>query len=148
MKLSLVFKNHRTVVLYSGGLLLAIVFAVLFNMSSGLNAADAEKRVRVVMTRAISEKLIQVNNDQPAGEEKNRKLNDLAEELKRLNALQFKSVNVRKLVPDILIRPHRPTHIVRVETKADSNQQSVRYFWLPWDGIDGESSSTAWFFSF
>ena len=147
MTLKLSFRGRLIVIALSGSVLMGVVLASLFNMSSNLAAADAEKRIRVFLTKEMSQKLIQVNSAYPEGYEKQTKLSELAEELKKINAIEFTSIEVRKLIPDILIRPHRPTHIARVEMRTDTEKFPPRYFWLPWSNIDSETIETAWYFS-
>lgn len=147
MKIQLGFKNRLIIIAVSGVVLTAVVVASLFNMSSDLAIADAEKRVRVYLTKEMSEKLIQVNAVYPEGYEKQQKLSELAEELKKINAVEITSIEVKKLIPDILIRPNRPTHIVRVEMRTATRKFPPRYFWLPWSSIDSETTEAAWYFS-
>ena len=70
MKIKLGFKNRLIIIVLSGVVLTAVVVASLFNMSSDLAVADAEKRVRVYLTKEMSQKLIQVNAVYPEGYEK------------------------------------------------------------------------------
>ena len=147
MKISFRFKYKRTIIAFSGVVLIGVLLATLFNMSSVLPVVDAEKRVRVYLTRAMSQRLIKVNAEHPASAEKDALLAELAEELKRINAIEITSIEVRKLIPDIFIRPHRPTFIVRVEMRTSTERFSPRYFWLPWTGIDNETGELAWYFS-
>jgi hypothetical protein len=147
MKIKLGFKNRLIIIVLSGVVLTAVVVASLFNMSSDLAVADAEKRVRVYLTKEMSQKLIQVNAVYPEGYEKQQKLSELAEELKKVNAVEIKTIEVRKLIPDILIRPSRPTHIARVEMRTATEKFPPRYFWLPWSNIDSETTEAAWYFS-
>jgi len=147
MKVRLSFRKKLIIIALSGTAILGIVLITLFNVSSTLTLDQAEKRVRVYLTREMSEKLIRVNNEFPSGFEKEKKLGELAEELKRINAIKITSIEVRKLIPDILIRPHRPTHIVRVEMHTDTKTFPSRYFWLSWTNIDTETTETAWYLS-
>ena len=147
MKFKLSFRHKLIVIALSGTVLVAVALFSLFNMSPDLALANAEKRVRVYLTKEMSEKLIQVNVAYPEGYEKQSKLTELAEELKKVNAVEITSIEVRKLIPDILIRPHRPTHIARVEMRTDTEKFPPRYFWLPWSNIDSETTEAAWYFS-
>ena len=147
MKISLGFRYKRTIIAFSGAVLVGVFLTTLFNMSSDMPVAEAEKRVRVYLTRAMSQRLIKVNAEHPASADKDVLLAELAEELKRINAIEITSLEVRKLIPDIFIRPHRPTHIVRVEMRTSIERFPPRYFWLPWSGIDSETSEFVWYFS-
>jgi len=147
MKITLGFRKNLIIIALSGTAILGMVLITLFNMSSTLSLDQAEKRIRVYLTKQMSEKLVQVNNEFPSGFEKEKKLSELAEELKQINAIKITSIEVRKLIPDIVIRPHRPTHIVRVEMHTDTKTFPPRYFWLPWTSIDSETTETAWYLS-
>lgn len=147
MRLKLSFRGKLIIIALSGSVMVGVVLITLFNLSSGLAVADVEKRVRVYLTKEMSQKLIQVNAAYPEGYEKQSKLSELAEELKKINAIEITSIEVRKLIPDILIRPDRPTHIARVVMRTDTEKFPPRYFWLPWSNIDSETTETAWYFS-
>lgn len=148
MKISFNFKSLRAVIVLGSTVLSAIVITYLFHVSPGLSVEDAEKRVRVYLTKEMSQKLIKVNAEHPASAEKDRILSELAEELKKVNAVEITAIEVKKLLPDIFIRPHRPTHIVRVEIRTDLQEYPPRYFWLPWSNVDSETSEAAWYFAF
>ena len=148
MKISFNFKSLRAVIVLGSMVLAAIVIAYLFHVSPGLSVKDAEKRVRVYLTKEMSQKLIKVNAEYPASAEKERILSELAEELKKVNTVEITAIEVKKLLPDIFIRPHRPTHIVRVEIRTDLQEYPPRYFWLPWSNVDSETSEAVWYFAF
>ena len=61
MKISFNFKSLRAVIVLGSMVLAAIVIAYLFHVSPGLSVKDAEKRVRVYLTKEMSQKLIKVN---------------------------------------------------------------------------------------
>ena len=147
MRLTFSFRNRFIIVALTGLVIAGIALILLFNMSTELSVAQAEKRVRVYLTRQMSEKLIQVNNEFPSGYEKERKLAELAEELKKVNAIKITAIEVRKLLPDLFVRPHQPTQIVRVEMHTDTKTFAPRYFWLSQSGVDLETTETAWHFS-
>ena len=71
----------------------------------------------------------------------------LKEELIQIDNLKFVSVDVKRLIPDILLSPHRPTHIVRIVSSNQNQQYPPRYFWLSWDNFDRETSKLLWLFS-
>ena len=148
MKIRLSFRNKLILITLSVTVLLAVTLTTLFNMSAQLSREEAEKRIRVYLTKEMSQKLIQVNAEFPEGREKQMKLGELAEQLKEVNAVDITSIEVKKLLPDIFIQPHRPTHIVRVELRTAGKQHPPRYFWLPWSNIDSETSEAAWYFAF
>lgn len=148
MKIRLSFRNKLIFITLSVTVLLAVALTTLFNMSAQLSREEAEKRIRVYLTKEMSQKLIQVNAEFPEGREKQTKLGELAEQLKEVNAVDITSMEVKKLLPDIFIRPHQPTHIVRVEMRTEGKQYPPRYFWLPWSNIDSETTEAAWYFAF
>ena len=119
--------NRLFIISLSGALATGAVLATLFNMSVDLPADQAEKRVRVYLTKQISGLLIQVNNEYPSGYEKEKKLADLAEQLKKINAIIITSIEVKKLLPDVFIRPHNPAYIVRVEMHTESKSFPARF---------------------
>lgn len=141
-------RGRLIIIVLSGTVITGALLLTLFNMSEDLPVHQAEKRVRVYLTKEMSEKLIQVNNNYPSRYEKEKKLANLAEELKKINAIKITSIEVKKLLPDIFIRPHRPAYIVRVEMHTDTKKFPPRYFWLPWTNIDTETTETVWYFSF
>lgn len=148
MKIRLRLRNKLILIALTGAVLLSVALATLFNMSGSLSVEAAEKRIRVYLTKQMSQKLIKVNAEFPEGYEKQKKLSELAEELKKVNAVEIISIEVKKLLPDIFVRPHRPTHIARVKLRTANEQFTLRYFWLPWSNIDIETSEAAWYFAF
>ena len=147
MKLIIYLKKLRVVILLSVTAMVAVTLGSLFNMSSDLSVEDAERRIRVYLTREMSEQLIKVNNEHPASSIKERLLSNLAEDLKKINAIEIRSIEVRKLIPDIFTKPHEPTFIARVEMQTVNRRFPPRYFWLPWSNIDSETNETAWYFA-
>lgn len=148
MKIRLSLRNKLILLALTGTTAFGVILAALFNMSEALSVDAAEKRVRVLLTREMSQRLIKVNTEFPEGNQKQEKLTELAEELKKINTVEITSIEVKKLLPDIFIRPHRPTYIARVEMKTASKQFPTRYFWLPWTNIDSETNEAAWYFAF
>lgn len=148
MRIRLSLRYKLILIALSATMLLGGTVVTLFNISQALSAEAAEKRIRVYLTKGMSQKLIKVNAEFPEGKEKQNKLAELAEELKKVNAIEISSIDVKKLLPDIFIRPHQPTYIARVEMNTSSEQFPPRYFWLPWSNIDTETSEMAWYLAF
>ena len=71
----------------------------------------------------------------------------LGKELSRINNSEFDSIDVRRLIPDTLLRPHVPTHVVRVILRDQDQEYPPRYFVFPWGDVDSETSKYAWMFS-
>ena len=68
----------------------------------------------------------------------------LKEELDQINDLKFVSVDVRRLIPDIVFNPLRPDYVVRIVMHSQNQQHHPRYFLLPWADIDSETSKFLW----
>jgi len=134
--------HHRVVVGVSGGFLLAVAALVFFNASSTLSREDAETRIRVLLQREVLQR-----QALSAGRMTPEKAEALGRALAAAKAIEFASLETGKLLPDYVLRPHRPTHIVRAEMGAPGRPPAVRYFWLPWDGIDRETGRAAWYFA-
>jgi hypothetical protein len=131
----------------SGTILCGIIVLSLLNLSSRLSIDEAEERVRLLLSKEIAQGYVGVQKMQ---EEKNLSAEmgmQLGEALTQIKEIEFASIEINKLIPDILLRPHRPTHIVRVELRTRDYQYPPRYFWLSWTHIDRETSKYAWYFS-
>lgn len=137
----------KVYVIASGGLLLGSILLLVLNASTSMSPAEAEARVRLYLSREITRQYMQRLNESIAGEPDVEAATEVKEGLGRVRDLEFVSVEVRRLVPDILLRPHRPTHVARVVLRDEGHQLAPRYFWLPWSHIDSEASELAWFFS-
>jgi len=131
----------------SGSLLLGVAVLVYLNLSTTLSNAEAETRVRTFLARQVTQKYLPLVMNQQGKQPDVESARQMEKELRRIKELQFVSIDVGRLFPDFVLRPHRPTHIVRVILRDGSGQHAPRYFRLPWDGIDTESSRMAWFFS-
>ena len=142
------FGNRRKVsIALSGSLLFGVAVLVWLNLSTPLSNAEAETRVRTFLARQITQKYMPLVMSGQGKQPDFDKARQMEKELRRIKELKFVSVDVGRLIPDYLLRPHRPTHIVRVVFRDAAGQLVPRYFSLPWDGIDAESSRAAWFFS-
>lgn len=131
----------------SGSLLFGVAFLVLLNLSTTLSDEEAETRVRTFLARQVTQKYMPLVMNRQGKQPNVDSARQMEKELRRIKDLKFVSIDVGRLIPDFLLRPHRPTHIVRVVLRDDDGQHPPRYFRLPWDGIDTESSRAAWFFS-
>lgn len=135
--------RNRVVLSVSGGFLLALAALVFFNATSTLSREDAQARIRVVLQREVLQR-----QALSGGAMTPEKAAALARALAGVRAIEFAALDTGKLLPDYVLRPHRPTHIVRAEMGAPGRPPAVRYFWLSWDGIDRETGRTAWYFAF
>ncbi len=135
--------RNRVVISVSGGFLLAVAALVFFNASSTLSREDAKARIRVVLQSEVLQR-----QAMSGGAMTPEKAEALARALAGVQAIEFASLDTGKLLPDYVLRPHRPTHIVRAEMGIPGGKPAVRYFWLPWDGIDRETGRSAWAFAF
>jgi hypothetical protein len=135
--------RSRVVISVSGGFLLALAALVFLNASATLSREDAQARIRQVLQREVLQR-----QALSAGGMTAEKAEALARALAAVKSIEISSLETGKLAPDYVLRPHRPTHIVRAEMRGPGGPARVRYFWLPWDGIDRETGATAWHFSF
>jgi len=133
----------RVALAVSGGFVLAVAALVYFNASSALSRESAEARIRLVLEREV----LQRHMGSP-GAMTPEKAEALAQALARVKATKLRALEMGKLLPDYLLRPHRPTHVARVEVLEPGRAPVTRYFSLPWDGIDGESGAAAWHLAF
>ena len=145
--ISLKHRKTKILVMLSFGLLLGCVILIILNLSTSLSKKDAEKRVRLLLSGKVTQQYMAALKDQDTGEFDTETATQLKEELDRINNLKFVSVNVKRLIPDILLQPHRPTHVVRVVMQNQNQQDPPRYFWLPYANIDKETSKFFWLFS-
>lgn len=141
------YRRARFFILLSGSLFLGVAVLTLLNLSTTLSNEEAEARVRTFLSRAVSQKYMPLAMNRRGNQPDVDSARQMEKALRRIRDLKFVSIDVGRLVPDFLLRPHRPTHIVRVVLRDGDRQYPPRYFRLPWDGIDTESSRTAWFFA-
>ena len=141
------YRRSRVFILLSGSVVLGVVVSILFNLSSTLPREEAEQRVRGLLAREITQKYMSVVTRNQGALPDADSARQLEKELRRIRELEFVSVDVGKLVPSILLRPHMPTHVVRVVLRDKDRQYPPRYFWLPWAYVGHETSRYAWFFS-
>lgn len=141
-------RRARFRILLSGSLLFGVAVLTLLNLSSTLSNEEAEARVRTLLSREVTQKYMPLVMNRRGNQPEVDSARQMEKEIRRIRNLKFISIDVGRLVPDIVLRPHRPTHIVRVVWRDKDRQYAPRYFWLPWDGIDTETSKYAWFFSF
>lgn len=149
MRIQVLYKRKKFVIYVSiaGICLFTGLFLLLYILSPQLSTEDAVKRVRLLLQRELS--LEHMSLLKASG----RKLPDRdvaaqwEEEIKDIKNLRFKSVDVNRLIPDILFNDFSPSWVVRISIPDDNEKLNYRYFWLGWDGIDRETSRVIWFFS-
>lgn len=147
IRISLSNRNTKILITLSGSVLLGFAVLILLNLSASLSKEDAEKRVRSLLSREATQRCMAALESRNSGESDFDTAAQLKQELDRIDNMKFVSVDVRRLIPDILLSPLRPSHVVRV-VLLDRNQQSPpRYFLLPYAYIDKESSKILWLFS-
>ena len=140
-------RRKRLSIALSGGLLFGVALLVLLNLSSTLSSEEAETRVRTFLARKVTQKYMPLVMNRQGKQPDVDSARQMEKELRRIRDLKFVSIDVGRLIPDFLLRPHRPTYIVRVVLRDGDGRHPPRYFRLPWDGIDTESSRAAWLFS-
>ena len=149
MKIWILHKRYNLII-YVGlpGIILSIgVFTILYILTPSLSIEDAKNRIRLSLQRELSQKhnamLEKTGNRLPDYD----MAKQWEKEINRINNLKFVSVTIKRPFPDILLSFESPTYVVRVVFLGENRQQSIRYFWLSWDGIDREISKRVWFFS-
>ena len=140
-------RKIKILVTLSSGLLLACVVLILLNLSTSLSKEDAQKRVRLLLSTKVTQHYMATLKKQDKDEFDIATATQMKEELDRINNLKFVSVDVKRLIPDIVLAPHKPTHIVRVVLQNQNQQSPPRYFWLPYAYKDKETSKLFWLFS-
>lgn len=131
----------------SGTLLLGVAVLVWMNLSTTMSSEEAEERVRTFLSKEVTQQYMPLVMSGPGRPPDVDSARQMERELRWINNLKFVSTDVARLLPDFVLRPHRPTHIVRVVLRDQERQYAPRYFWLPWSGIDRETSRMAWYFS-
>ena len=143
------FGNRRATVsiALSGTVLLGVAVLVWMNLSTPLSDAEAETRVRTFLSREVTRQYMRLVMKGPGRQPDVEAARQMEKQLRWVKGVKFVSVDVARLLPDFVLRPHRPTHIVRVVLRDQERQHAPRYFWLPWGGVDTETSRAAWYFA-
>jgi len=147
MRIIFATKKWFVLLTVSAGVLLGVLLLVAFFLGNRLTGAEAGKRVRQCLRTELSQR------HQAELGEQNRRLPDRAtanrwqEEYQHLDRLQIKEIKVRQPLPDILLHPDRPTHVVRVIFSREGQELPPRYFWLSWLRFDREISPFFWYVS-
>ena len=139
--------RSRFSIVLSGSLLLGVALLVLLNLSTTMSSQEAETRVRTFLARQVTQKYMPLVMNRQGKQPDVDSARQMEKDLRRIKDLKFVSIDVGRVIPDFLLRPHRPTHIARVVLRDGDGQHALRYFRLPWGGIGTESSRAAWFFS-
>jgi hypothetical protein len=145
--ISLSSRKTKILVTLSGGVLLGCVILILLNLSTSLSKEDAQKRVSLLLSKEITQRYVATMKKQDTDGFDIETATQLKEELDQINNLKFVSIDIKRLIPDILLAPHRPTHIVRIVLQNQNQQSHPRYFWLAWANVDKETSKLLWLFS-
>ncbi|MDX1428687.1 MAG: hypothetical protein R3282_00305 [Rhodothermales bacterium] len=112
-----------------------------------MSEEEAEARVRAVLAKQVTRSYMSAVMEKNLNQVDAAGARRLKKELARISDLELVSIDVRRPIPDYLLRPHMPAHVVRVVMRDDSRQYAPRYFWLPWADVDSETSKYAWMFS-
>lgn len=127
----------------SGGLLFLLMFAGFYFWTPRLNPQEAQKRVRACLLREVSQRHM--------NELKSHALDvpDLVmatrwkTEMDDIHSLEFVRVEIKRLIPDILLSPDAPSYVVQA---VFVGEEEPRTFIISWDGVDREASSAVWMF--
>lgn len=144
LKIKLSVNQYKYVIIISSTILIGIVILIWLNQSFSLENTEAEERIRRLLSRAVTNNYSHLFND-------NNTLDydtglKLQQELREVNNLVISGIEIKKLAPGYLLRPHMPTYIVKTEIGSNGNLL-IRYFWLSYSNIDRETSYTAWLFA-
>lgn len=137
----------KIIVTLSSGIILGCILLIFLNLSTSLSREDAEKRVRMLLSKEITQRYMATLKDEHKDGFDIDTATQLKEELDRINNFKFVSVDVRRLIPDIVFNPLRPDHVVRIVIQNQKQQCPPRYFLLPWADIDSETSKFLWIMS-
>ena len=149
MRISITQSRHRRVIIsigISATMLFGALFLLLVNLVTSMNPEMVEKKVRQCIQRELSQRHMKMLK------EKGLTVPDIdmalrwEDEIKQSNNLSFVSIKVKRPFLDILIS-ETPTYVVQVVIDGENQQDSTRYFWISWDGIDREISRFAWLVS-
>lgn len=147
MRLLIFFKNTRAVLVITGTLLFGTIILIFFNMCSRLTTEEAKERIVLVLSKKIPQSIINNFENKNGNTITYETSQNIKESLIEIKAIEFDSVKIRKLLPDYLLKPHRPTYIVWAEMHNENQKYPSRYFWLSWPNIDRETTKNAWYFS-
>ena len=149
MRLSIIQSRHRRVIIsigISATMLFGVLFLLLINLVTSMNPEMVEKRVRQCIQRELSQRHMKMLKEKGLAVPDIDMARQWENEIKQSNNLSFMSIKVKRSFLDILIS-ETPTYVVQVVIDGENQQDSTRYFWLSWDGIDREISRFAWLVS-
>jgi len=147
MRISFVHRRMKLLVFLSSGAVIGAILFVLLNLSASLSPGEAEQKVRLILSRELTQSYLADLANKHAGDSESDIAERLNKRLIQLRNLEFVAIDVKQLIPSILLTPHRPSQIARVVLRDESQQYPPRYFWLTWADVDSETSIIAWFFS-
>lgn len=126
------------------GLLVLLAFLVApYVLSDALRPEAAAARVRRHVQAEVARRYLGRPPGGGAALPTAESAERLAAQFRRVAALRFEVLGVKRPIPDLL-HPDRPNFVVRVRVAAPDRPDEVRYFWLGWDGFDREVSRIAW----
>ena len=146
MRLSIIQSRHRRVIISIGvsvTMLFGVLFLLLVNLVTSMNPEVVEKRVRQCIQRELSQRHMKELKEQGLAVPDVDMALQWEDEIKQSKNLSFVSVKVKRPFLDILLS-ETPTYVVQVVIDGENQQDSTRYFWISWDGIDREISRLAW----
>ncbi len=147
MRIRLRYRNLHFLIILSGGLLFCLAVLVLLSLSTPISEEEAKARVRLILSKKITQQYMHILKDKQLSQYDFDIGKQLEEELNRIKNLEFLSIEIRRLIPDILLRPEMPTHIVKVILRDKDKKYPPRYFWIDWFYFDRETSKYVWWFS-
>ena len=144
MKIKYSGKKTFVIVLLSLTFITGMAVLVWLNLGFQMQPVEAEDRIRLLMSRAVTNNYVHLFNE-------NNTLDfdtgiKLQQELRAVNDLEVSNIEIKKLVPDYLLRPHQSTFIAKADV-GNTGDFLTRYFWLSYSNIDRETSHMAWLFA-
>lgn len=144
MKIKYSGRKTLVIVLLSLTFIAGMAVLVWLNLGYQMQPVEAEDRIRLLMSRSVTNNYVHLFNE-------NNKLDfdtgiKLQQELRAVNDLEVSNIEIKKLAPDYLLRPHRSTYIAKADV-GNADNFLIRYFWLSYSNIDRETSHMAWIFS-
>ena len=150
MRIRINSPRHRRIIIFiamPSAILPVAIFFILNVVALSMSPEDAEKRIRLLLQRELSQQHLAVLKQKGARLPDVETAKQWQKEIGRINSLEFVSVEVNIILPDLLLAPFMPTYVVKAVIRDGKRPAGTRYFWLSWSRTDRETSKVVWFFS-
>jgi len=128
-------------------LLVAGICILPYFMEPTPSPEEADKRIRLLLKREFFQRETAILKEKGESLPDHGRAQQWKEEIDRIDRIRFLSLQVNRLIPDILLLDATPHFVVRVEVQERDGQTRTRYFLLATAGIDRETSYGFWFIS-